>query len=86
MYARDNNLLHLEGFKRFRQLYIIAGNKFGQCEGHTLVIHRALYGLCSSGAQWWERLSDVLLEMQFFPSKAENDIWMQVCDHYKYIA
>jgi hypothetical protein len=31
------------------RLYIIAGAKFGELEGHTLVIVKALYGLCSSG-------------------------------------
>ena len=69
------------------KIYIIAGNEFGLREGHTLIIHKALYGLRSSGARWWERFSEVLLEMGFFPSRAENDIWMKECgDHYSYIA
>jgi hypothetical protein len=29
--------------------YIIAGPEFGECEGHTLVIFKALYGLRTSG-------------------------------------
>ncbi len=69
------------------KIYIVAGNKYGVREGHTLLIHKALYGLCSSGARWWERFSDVLLEMGFVPSRAGNDIWMRDReDHYECIA
>ena len=36
---------------------------------------------------WHDRLHDVLKAMGFFPSKAEEDIWMKDCgDHYEYIA
>ena len=44
-------------------------------------------GLKSSGKCWHDRLHDVLLTMGFFPSRAEDDIWMQDAgDHYEYIA
>ena len=37
-------------------------------------------------ARWHERFADVLLDMGFFLSKAETDIWMRERgDHYKYI-
>jgi hypothetical protein len=69
------------------KVYILAGNEFAEREGHTLIIHRALYGLRTSGARWHERFSDVLREMGFVPSRAEDDIWMRDCgDHYEYIA
>ena len=36
---------------------------------------------------WHERFSEVLLDMGFFPSRAEQDIWMRDRgDHYEYIA
>jgi len=67
-------------------VYIIAGPEFGNLEGHTLVIFKALYGLRSSGARWHERFADCLREMGFTPSKAEPDIWMrQNGDIYEYI-
>ena len=48
---------------------------------------KALYGLKSSGARWYDRLADVLWDMGFTPSKADEDIWMRrVDDHYEYIA
>ena len=31
------------------KVFIVAGPEFGDREGHTLVIRKALYGLCSSG-------------------------------------
>ena len=68
------------------KVYIIAGPEFGDREGHTLVIHKALYGLRTSSLRWYERLSDCLHEMGFTPSKAEPEIWMRKCDdHYEYI-
>ena len=68
------------------KVYIIAGPEFGDREGHTLIIRKALYGLKSSGLRWRERFAGVLRSMGFFPSKAENDIWMRdKGDHYEYI-
>ena len=87
LWCTDIGNAYLEA-KTLEKIYIVAGNEFGPLEGHTLVIQRALYGLCSSGARWWEQLSDVLIEMGFTPSRAESDIWMRECngDHYEYIA
>ena len=68
-------------------MFIIAGPEFGELEGHTLVVSKALYGLKSSALRWRERLSDVLREMGFKPTLAEADIWMRECgDHYEYIS
>mgnify|MGYP003446428752 CR=1 FL=1 len=59
---------------------------FGDLEGHTLVIFKALYGLRSSGLRWHERFADCLRDMGFTPSKAEPDIWMRPNgDAYEYI-
>jgi len=69
------------------KLYVIAGPEFGELEGCILIVSKALYGLKTSGVRWHERFSDVLREMGFFPSKAEDDIWMRLKgDHYEYVA
>ena len=69
------------------KVYIIAGKEFGDLEGHILVIHKALYGLRSSGLRWYEILADYLRDMGFFPCKSEPDIWMHEKDSlYEYIA
>jgi len=69
------------------KVYIITGPEFGDQQGHTLVIHKALYGLKSTGLRWHERLSGVLRDMGLIPSKAERDIWMSGHgDHYEHIA
>jgi len=36
------------------KVYIIAGPEFGDLEGHTLIIFKALYGLRTSGLCWHE--------------------------------
>jgi len=58
------------------KVYIIAGPEFGELEGHTLIIFKALYGLRTSGLHWHERFADCLRDMGFYPCKAEPDIWM----------
>ena len=85
IWATDIGNAYLESYTK-EKVYIIAGGEFGEREGHTLIISKALYGLKSSGLRWHERFADVLYEMGFFPSKAEPDIWMRPKeDHYEYI-
>ena len=69
------------------EVYVIAGDEFGDQAGHSLIVVKALYGLQSSGMRWLECFSVVLHELGFIPSKAENNIWMRSrSNHYEYIA
>ena len=43
-----------------KKLYVIAGPEYGELEGHTLIIRKALYGVRTSGARYHERFSDRL--------------------------
>ena len=87
LWGTDIGNAYLESYTS-EKVAFIAGPEFGpELEGHTCIIQKALYGLKSSGKCWHDRLHDVLLDMGFFPSKAEEDIWMRDCgDHYEYIA
>jgi hypothetical protein len=68
------------------KLYIIAGAEFGDLQGHVLLIHKALYGLRTSGKRWHERLADCLRGLGFQPCIAEPDIWLRPAqDCYEYI-
>ena len=85
-YCTDIGDAYLESYTK-EKVYIVAGPEFGARAGHTLVIRKALYGLKTSGVRWHERFADVLRDMDFFPSRAEPDIWMRDRgDHYEYIA
>jgi Reverse transcriptase (RNA-dependent DNA polymerase) len=76
---------YLESYTK-EKVAFVAEPEFGELEGHTLIIVKALYGL-SSGARRHDRLFDTLSAMGFTPSKADSDIWMRDCgDHYEYIA
>ena len=75
-WATDIGNAHLEAIT-LEKVHIIAGPEFGDREGHTLVTCKALHGLRSSGLRWHERLADCLRGMDFFPCKAEPDIWMR---------
>lgn len=86
LWATDVGNAYLEAVTS-EKVYIIAGAEFGDREDHILVIHKALYGLRSSGARWHDRFSDCLREMGFTPSIAEPDIWFRPNkDRYEYIA
>lgn len=76
LWSTDVGNAYLEA-KTKEKVYIVAGPEFGEREGHTLVIHKALYGLRSSGLRFREKLADSLRDMGFVPSKAEDDIWMR---------
>jgi Reverse transcriptase (RNA-dependent DNA polymerase) len=86
LWCTDIGNAYLESYTK-EKVAFIAGPEFGELEGHTLIIVKALYGLRSSGARWHDRLFDTLSAMGFTPSKADSDIWMRDCgDHYEYIA
>ena len=54
--------------------------------GHTLIVHKTLYGLRTSGARWAEKLADSLRALGFSPSYADPAIWMrEQSDHWEYI-
>jgi hypothetical protein len=59
VWSTDIGNAHLETYTK-EKAYIIAGPEFGDREGHTLIISKALCGLHSSGLRWSERLADVL--------------------------
>lgn len=54
--------------------------EFGNLGGKTLIFHKALYGMRTSGACFHATLSDVLLSLHFIPSKADPDLWFRVHD------
>ena len=86
LWSTDIGNAYLEATTK-EKVCIIAGPEFGSLEGHLLLIHKALYGLRSSGLRWHERFADTLRSMGFFPSKAEDDIWMRPSGStYEYIA
>src|SRR5689334_24607749 len=61
--------------------------EFGELEGCTLVINKALYGLRSSGLCWHECFADTLRDLGFSICKASPDVWMRpATDYYEYIA
>jgi Reverse transcriptase (RNA-dependent DNA polymerase) len=86
LWATDIGNAYLEAYTT-EKVYIIAGPKFGEREGHILVISKALYDLRSSGARWHFRFADCIRELGFFPCKADPDIWMRKNGNiYEYIA
>ena len=86
IYSTDIGNAYFEAQSK-EKVYIIAGKIFGDLEGHTQVINKALYGLRSSGLRWHKQLADSLREMQCTTAKAEDDIWIRRNgDIYVYIA
>ena len=86
LYSADIGNAYLEAETK-EKVYIVGDQVFGDLEGHTMIIHKALYGLRSSGLRWHERFADTLRDMGFKISKADNDVWMHRTDDvYEYIA
>ncbi|CAJ1931198.1 unnamed protein product [Cylindrotheca closterium] len=76
LWATDIGNAYLEAYTK-EKVAIVAGPEFGELQGHTLIVSRALYGLHLSGKMWHQRFSACLREEGFFPCKAEPDIWMR---------
>ena len=71
------------------KLYIVAGPKFEDWEGYILTFSKALYGLKSYGKRWADTLHDILKDMDFRPSRADQCIWLKKnikLNLYEYIA
>jgi Reverse transcriptase (RNA-dependent DNA polymerase) len=51
------------------RVYIIGGPEFGSLEGHMHLIHKALYGLKSSGLPWNEQHINILWMLGSIPYK-----------------
>ena len=85
-YATDIGNAYLEAITQ-EKVCIKAGPEFAEQEGHLLIIHKALYGLRSSGKEFGDLLAACLKELGFFPSKAEPEIFMRENDGlYEYVA
>ena len=68
------------------KLYIIAGPEFKHLEGHTLLVHKALYGLRTSGTRWAETLADYLTNLGWKQCQIDPAIWiMDKGTHYEYL-
>ena len=76
LWGTDIGNAYLEAYTS-EKVAIIAGPEFGELEGHTLIISKALYGLRMSGKMWHQRFSACLKKEGFTPCKAEPDIWMR---------
>ena len=48
VYSTNIGNAYLQG-QTAKKVYIVAGPEFGDCEGHTLIIFKALYGLRTLG-------------------------------------
>ena len=86
-YATDIGNAYLEAMTQ-EKVCIKAGPEFGpEHDGHLLIIHKALYGLRSSGKQFGDLLASCLKELGFFQSLAEPQIFMRESDGiYEYVA
>jgi hypothetical protein len=85
-YATDIGNAYLEAVTQ-EKVCIKAGPEFGDREGHLLIIHKALYGLRSSGREFGDLLASCLKELGFTPSKAESEIFMREKNGiYEYVA
>ena len=58
-------------------LHIVAGPDFEELQGHILMIHKALYGLKSSGLRWSQTIHDIMLQLGLKPCKADPCVWLR---------
>ena len=57
------------------KIWTQAGPEFSSEAGTIMFIHKALYGLRSSGAAFRAHLAETLYDIRFVPTRADPDIW-----------
>ena len=83
--AGDVGNAYLEAYTK-EKVCFYAGPEFEDMEGHLMVIVKALYGLQGSGKAFHEKFAETMSNLGFFPSKADDDVWMKDCgDHHEYV-
>jgi len=70
---------YLHAFTK-EKAHTILSDGYGDLSGKILIIEKALYGMRTSGARFYEDLSETLLLLGFHPSKADPDLWMRKLD------
>ncbi len=72
--------------KTHEKIFFIAGPEFSDQEGEIMIVHKALYGLKSSGRRYHDYMFDTMIEMGFSPCQADADVWMRDAgDCYEYV-
>ena len=57
------------------KIWTRADPKFGSESSMIMFIHKALYGLKSSGAAFHAHLAETLYDIRFVPTRADPDVW-----------
>ena len=57
LWVTDVGNAYLEATKS-EEVFMNTGDEFGKLSENFLIMHKALYQLCSSGKRWYKRLSD----------------------------
>ena len=68
VWAGDIGNAYLEATTK-EKLCMVAGPQFEELQGHILVIHKAFYGLKSSGLRWSQRIHEIMLQLNLDPAK-----------------
>mmetsp|Transcript_6493 Transcript_6493/g.15338 ORF Transcript_6493/g.15338 Transcript_6493/m.15338 type:complete len:124 (+) Transcript_6493:1529-1900(+) len=70
---------------------MVAGPEFGDKQGKTFIVRRALYGLKGSAAAFRSHLAKTLEDQGFYSSYADPGVWMRAAvkgdgeEYYEYI-
>ena len=55
-----------------------AGQEFGKHAGKTIIIRKALYGLCSFAERFRSHLTNTLRSFGFKQTRFDNDVWIHL--------
>ena len=59
------------------KVFARVGPEFGNYDGCTVIIVKALYGLCSSSERWHSHFANSLRSFDFVPTRFDNDVWIR---------
>ena len=59
------------------KIYFIAGPELGSDQGKIMIVQRALYSFKSFGAAFWNFFAEILHDMGYKLSQADQDVWLR---------
>ena len=69
------------------KVWCVAGPEFGDRQGSTVEIKRAMYGLAGSARAFADFRADTIRQLGFVPSRADPDLWVKATEYgFDYIA
>ncbi len=80
LYGDLDELLYMEFPEGYEEYLLLHGLRYSASE-YCLLLLKALYGLVQAARQWWKKMTEVMSQIGFHPSKADPCLFIKRKQH-----